>query len=131
MKSPSKKSLKTKLSATDEQADFIIKICQLADARYKLQDFIFENCPATHAYASKCYNDPFNSDSWRRVLILHAIDQVMETYGVEPLGEVEMDGPPYEYLNTGDSYVTTLIYDRDRDKLIIDSVGDLAERKKL
>ena len=66
-------------------------------------------------------------------MALHAIDQLVETYGVEPLrdpadGDFDHDGAPaYEYLNTGDTYAATLLYSRDDDTLSIGSWGDVAE----
>jgi hypothetical protein len=53
----------------------------------------------------------------------------MGTYGVEPLGDVEMrEGPPYEYCNMGDPYRYTLIYKRATDNLYVACWGDIAER---
>lgn len=62
-------------------------------------------------------------------MMLHAIDEILGTFGVEPLGPVDMrDGPPFEYCNTGDSYAATIIYSRESDTLRIGSWGDIAER---
>ena len=74
------------------------------------------------------YSDPYNSHMWRVTVALHAIDKIMGTYGVEPLGPVGTSGPPYEYLNTGDSYGTTLIYRKSTDNLFIGDWGSIAER---
>lgn len=61
---------------------------------------------------------------------LHAINEILGTYGVEALGPAR--GPsqstPYEYLNAGDTYATTLIYNRKTDTLSVGSWGDIAER---
>lgn len=52
----------------------------------------------------ECYNPPSKHD-----VLMHAIDACLETHGPECLGEVDMhDGPPFEYLNVGDSYTSTL-----------------------
>lgn len=71
----------------------------------------------TDAYARSCYNDPYDSGMWRRTMALHAIDVLLETYGVESLDM--RNGPPCEYCNAGDPYSTTLIYYRDVDALRI------------
>jgi hypothetical protein len=83
---------------------------------------------ATDAYARSCYGDPYDSGMWRRTIALHAIDRILGTCGVEPLGKVHMRGPPYEYCNAGDPWTTTLIYHRSVDALRIGCWGDLAER---
>lgn len=83
----------------------------------------------TRQYANSCYSDPYASLQWRTTLVLHALDVLLGTHGVESLGPLDMrDGPPYEYCNAGDPYVTTLIYTRATDTLRIGCWGDIAER---
>jgi hypothetical protein len=67
---------------------------------------------------------------WRTTLVLHAIDRILTTHGVEPLG-ASMHvpyTPDYEYCNTGEPYTPTLIYKRETDRLFIGCYGDIAER---
>lgn len=65
-------------------------------------------------------------------MILHAIDTLIGTFGVEPLygSRQEAHGIelPHYYLNTGGSYNTTLIYKRETDNLFIGCWGNIAER---
>src|SRR5688572_26207947 len=57
----------------------------------------------------QCYNPPGH-----HYLLMTALDDLLGTCGVEHIGEVNMhDGPPVEYLNTGDSYALTLMWFRD------------------
>ena len=76
------------------------------------------------------HGDPYHSQIWRVTVALHAMNQVVGTFGVEGLGPPRGGdyAPPYEYLNTGDTYGTTLIYRRRTDTLTIGSWGDIAER---
>lgn len=90
-----------------------------------------EDCKATVEYVRAMHSDPYESQMWRTTIALHAIDCVLGTHGVEPLGEVRMQGPPYEYCNTGDPYTTTLIYKRATDSLFIGCWGDIVEREGL
>lgn len=84
---------------------------------------------ATSDYVRRMHGDPYASAMWRRTVALHAMDQVLGTHGVEPLGPVdERQGPPYEYLNAGDTYNETMIYDRDADRVFIGSWGEVVER---
>lgn len=113
---------------TPDRARLIRQLAHSVDDRDAIRALIKRECPSTHAYACRCYNDPYDSGMWRRTMALHAIDAALGTYGVEPLGEVSMrHGPPYEYCNAGDTYATTLVYDRDRDRLIVTSYGDIVE----
>lgn len=52
--------------------------------------------------------------SFTHTLVLEALNEYLDTCGVEYLGEVDMrNGPPVEYLNVGDPYVNTLLWYRD------------------
>lgn len=66
----------------------------------------------------------------KHTLVMVALDDLLATHGVESLGDVDMhDGPPVEYLNTGDTYAATLVWYRDRVRpWAVESWGDVAER---
>lgn len=60
-------------------------------------------------FRDSCYGEPD-----RHQLLMMALDELCRTHGVEHLGEVHLhDGPPLEYLNTGDPYGLTLLWFRD------------------
>ncbi|NBT35503.1 MAG: hypothetical protein EBT03_08185 [Betaproteobacteria bacterium] len=57
----------------------------------------------------------------------------MEAYGVEAVrGDIPRRSPYADivllYVNTGDTYNTTLVYDTHKDKFLVASVGDWVER---
>jgi hypothetical protein len=60
-------------------------------------------------------------------LIMHAANQIMMGYGVEyiPAGH-NAKSPAIEYINLGDTYITTLMYINGSYKVC--SWGDIAER---
>jgi hypothetical protein len=131
MRSPSVKTLTEAfrdLSATD--ARLIKRIAKATDAPEALRKLIDERCPKTADYVRSMYSDPYNSHMWRVTVALHAVNGILGTHGVEGLGP-EVSGiapPPYEYLNAGDTYATTLIYTRKTDTLRVGCWGDIAER---
>ncbi len=133
MRCPSATTLVATFRDLDRKGALLIR--RLAKAVHDpsaLARLIERECPETHAYARSCYSDPYASGMWRRTMALHAIDRVLGTHGVEPLGEVHMTaGPPYEYCNAGDTYATTLIYKRGCDRLFIGNWGDIVERDKV
>lgn len=58
---------------------------------------------------------------------LEAADELLEGFGVECAGEVDMrDGPPLEYVNMGDTYDLTLC--RFNGSWRVCSMGDIVER---
>lgn len=134
MKAPTKKRLCDLLNLEPKAASLIKRLASSVDDRERLETLIEKHCAETWEYAKRCHSWPFDSAMWRRTMVLHAIDCIMDTYGVEALGECSDDGrqgPPFEYMNTGDSYVLTLVYDRIKDKLFISSWGDVVEREGL
>lgn len=114
---------------TISDAKLIRKLAKAQDYRFELREIIEADCESTARYAHSCYTDPYDSKTWRTTLILHAINEILNMFGVEPLGRLKDDlGPMYEYCNSGDTYSTTLIYSRLTNTIRIDCWGDLAER---
>ena len=131
MISPTQKSLKTTFKLDSKQARLIKDLCASRDVVSILRGLINAKCPATAEYASQCRHiGPYDSRMWRTTLVLHAVDHILGTCGVEALGYTDNPGyaPDYEYLNAGDTYATTLIYKRETDRLFIGCWGDIAER---
>lgn len=132
MRTPSVKSLLAAFRDLDSKgANLIRKLAKACDDSDALSALIATHCLATFQYARSCHGDPFATHMWRVTLVLHAIDTILGTHGVECLGEGEHRNgyaPPYEYCNTGDSYATTLIYKRATDNLYIGSWATIAER---
>jgi hypothetical protein len=134
MISPQAKKLRDTFDLDTAQAKLIKDLCAARDYRELLEPLIEAKCPETAAYARSCYNDPYNSRMWRTTLVLHAIDHILGTSGVECIGEGEHSegyAPPYEYCNAGDTYATTLVYKRASDRLFIGKWGDIVEREGL
>lgn len=133
MRCPSVKSLLEAFPKhlTEEEAKLIRKLAHSVDDPDQLRQIIDTKCPKTAQYVISMYSDPYTSHMWRVTVALHALDIVLDTCGVEALGPGdprEGYAPPYEYLSAGDPYITTLIYSRKSDRLIIGCWGDIAER---
>lgn len=58
---------------------------------------------------------------------LHAIDIEIDGHGVEPVVD---DTVVMEYINLGDTYDTTVIYDYTRSRWLVMSWGDWVEREE-
>lgn len=109
-------------------ASLMRRIAKAADEPDDLMRLIRRVEP-TARYVNQLHHSPYESAMWRRTVVLHALDVLLGTAGVEPLGPISaFRGPPYEYLNAGDTYVATLIFSRDADAITIGSWGDIAER---
>lgn len=130
MRSPSIKALRGAFKLDLGQARLIKQIASAADDPKDLEWTINAHCPATADYVRSMYSDPYHSRIWRVTVALHAINAILGTHGVEGLGPAdESDGyaPPFEYLNTGDTYATTLIYKRATDNLYLGCWGNVVE----
>jgi hypothetical protein len=130
MKCPSSQNLQSSLHISTEQAALIRALARAVDDGKVLAVLVEASCPATAAYVRSISSDLYHSHMWRVTVALHAMDQVIGTFGVESLGPAQGSSyaPPYEYLNAGDTYAATLVYKRSSDSLSIGSWGDIAER---
>ena len=131
MRAPSTKTLLSEFrQLSPEDARLIRALASAADDGEKLKKLVEKSAPGTELYVRSMHSDPYYSRLWRNTVALHAIDKIMGTHGVEGLGPQRARdyAPAYEYLNTGDTYASTLIFDRDKDRLFVGSWGDVAEK---
>lgn len=84
-----------------------------------------ESFPKTIRWLHQMYNRPSNNE-----IALHAIDELLGTYGVEGWADPSNFQYGVSYANTGDSYATTIILKTDwhGDHWILSSWGDLVEQ---
>lgn len=73
--------------------------------------------------------DSFGNDCECRMA---ALDELLETCGVEPIRTSEYIDPYYgeiraSYLNTGDTYCSTILLDHKKDRFYLTSFGDFVE----
>ena len=128
MRAPSIANLTSTFGIPADKAKLIRELASSVDNADGLEMLINSCCPGTEKYVRSMHSSPYRSGMWRRTVVLHAIDKILDGHGVEPLGPVSMQGPPYEYINMGDTYNTTLIYKKSTDSLSIGSWGDIAEK---
>ena len=90
---------------------------------------IRENNPERYqratSWKNSCYNPPKLTD-----MKLSCLNDLLEGYGVESLGNTDSPGyyPEYAYINLGDTYTTTIVYKRETGKYLLSSWGDIAEK---
>ncbi len=131
MRCPSEKALVAAFKLTPAKARLIRNLCNARDSRSLLEGMINKYCPETAKYANSCHNYPYSYEMWRTTLVLDAVNHIIGGYGVEALGPGSGSGhaPPYEYVNMGDTYATTIIYKHATDALSIGNWGDIVERE--
>ena len=119
-KAPSAKALVDVLNITPEQA---------ATARGLIRGEVrtkdAERFPKANAYFQSCHHEP-----GRLTRILECLNEVLEMHGVEILGECRTYGPPAEYLNAGDTYTATLLFDHIAGNFKLTSWGDWYEKNE-
>lgn len=132
MKCPSAEHLTKHLKITISVAQMIRRIARSVEDPEKLRELIDTHCPKTAAYVRSMYSDPYDSHMWRVTVALDAINHLLDGDGVLGLGRGTSPdyAPPYEYINMGDTYSTTLIYRRRTDSLSIGCWGDIVERHR-
>lgn len=67
--------------------------------------------------------------------VLDLADKMLETYGVEFIeGDYQVDRHYYNivalYLNTGDTYGATLLFETERERFVLTTMGDWVERNE-
>lgn len=59
---------------------------------------------------------------------LYAIDKIIGGHGLVPIND-QNNNCIAEYINTGETYNATVLYDKKRKRYFLDSLGDFVERK--
>jgi hypothetical protein len=81
------------------------------------------------AWVRQCFHEP--TDLEQRI---EAANQILDGFGVEALQCMNVHGAHYEphavYVNMGDTYTGTLVYDYARDRWLVTSWGDFVESEE-
>lgn len=96
-----------------EQADTVLQIIH--------GELNPETFASVRTWICQCYNRPSKHE-----LIACALNEALETCGVEAVFEDDASWPTLEYLNMGDTYAVTLTYSGGYWR--VESWGDAAER---
>ena len=76
------------------------------------------------SYARRCYGEPDAS-----TLKLMALDEIIEGFGLESVRDPDDEFHyQFSYVNTGDTYTATFIYDEDTGEFHVTNVGDYIEK---
>lgn len=76
------------------------------------------------SYARSCYGVPDRS-----TLKLMALDEIIGGFGLESVRDPEDEFHyQFSYVNTGDTYTPTFIYDEDTGEFHVTTVGDYIEK---
>lgn len=82
--------------------------------------------PKTDRWIRSCYHMPSIT-----ALKLSALNELIDGFGVEGIGQGdwrENYTPPFEYINTGDTYSVTIIRDNRRNRYFISDWGTIVEK---
>lgn len=90
-----------------------------------------EAFPAIERWVRQCYHRPRQGE-----LIMEALNAVLEGYGVEAIRD-ENAWDSYHgdiiatYVNMGDPYTSTVLYDVENDRYLTTTWGDFVEEREL
>lgn len=128
VRTPSAKKLLEAFPDLDAKQARLIRALAKAVSEPEELETLVEKVPATQRYVRSLFSSPYDgSAGWRITVAMHAINEILGGFGVEGLGGSHDRAPLYEYVNMGDTYATTLLYDNDKDRLFISSWGDVVE----
>ena len=110
-------TIKTLMARLDLDRATALKARKLMDGRLDPESF-----ESVERWVRQCYHKPAPVE-----LIMAALDELLEGFGVECIRENCDDSPAAEYINTGDTYTTTILYCHIRDRFIVGCWGDYVE----
>lgn len=84
-----------------------------------------EKYEAVRNWRDRLYSEPLDYE-----LKLRAIDSIMDAHGVEVLIADETGKAIASYVNTGDTYSATVLYDLENEEFLVTSWGDFYEEWK-
>jgi len=74
------------------------------------------------------FNNTYHSCP-KHIDILSHVSLILECYGVECIENPDnCNSPSYSYVNTGDTYTRTLLYNHKTGRYLISSWGDIVEQ---
>lgn len=127
MRCPTIKCLVSELKIEKEDAIKIRKLAKAVENKAAFENLIDSQHAFTHFKAAHRADDPYDSSRSRRELMMHAINIVLRTFGIEIIGN-DSENYRYEYCNNGDQYAPTIFFDKKEDRLLIGSWNDFARR---
>lgn len=116
------KKLMDFLNITEEEANDCIGIVR---GTIKIEADKF---PKTSQWLQLCYNPPSRVE-----LKMEALNELLCGCGIEPITDEDIWGDRYHgniiaaYINFGDAYCGTILYDTRREKFTLTSWGDFVE----
>lgn len=133
MKVPSVQYLKRRLDLSTDQAELICALGQATHPHHekKLLTLIEAHVPPTVKYIEATRSQHGRHwENWLLAIALHAMNEIIGGNGVECMGPTHGPSfaPPYEYINMGNPYATTLVYERHTDTLKVSTWGGIAEK---
>ena len=127
----SKKNLIKEFGILAEEAELVLLLVRYAGDPYRpsethrLESLIYSTpcLEKTEEYARRCHTSPFNSWMWRKTMAMHAIDTLVDGFGLEG---GKLRGKEFSYVNFGESYTPTIIWSTEAKTPYIGCWGDRA-----
>ena len=118
---PSVKTIETRLNVDHATA---LKVRRLLDGRLDPNTF-----SSVQQWERQCFNPPSHGER-----VECALNEVLGGHGIEAIRGDGWDSfygdTAALYVNQGDTYAETLLYDIDRGKWLVTTVGDWIEREE-
>lgn len=81
--------------------------------------------PQANAWFDSCFHQPQRADR-----ILACVNETMDGFGVEPIWGNDPFWPAADYINTGDTYNATILFNRITRAFSLTTFGDFIERNE-
>lgn len=96
-------------------------VADLMNGEIVIDPYNVENrFPKTQHWCNQCYNPPSQNE-----LVMAALDDVLDGFGVEAIFDPDDSSNLIgTYVNQGDTYNATVVYDMDNDTYCLSTLGD-------
>lgn len=119
-KAPAAARLVSKLGITQEQAETIRGLI-----RGEIRTLGNDQFPESNKWFDSCHHQPKRLDR-----ILACINEVMQGHGIEAIWGNDTYWPAADYINTGDTYSATILFNRESSAFQLTSWGGFFERNE-
>jgi hypothetical protein len=82
--------------------------------------------PSVHYWMKQCYHTPSHSAQ-----VLEALNGLLGGFGVEVIRGEEVNDILADYINMGDTYISTILLDHQESRYLLTSCGDFVETNNL
>ena len=116
---------------------FVLRTLVKGELEIEDTEFMRALFPKTFDWIDSCYHNPLYYNCHTDEINLEALNEILEGYGIESIRKGSSwvshywQDTRFLYVNMGDTYAPTILYDTRKDKYIVSDFGTVVETNNL